>query len=199
MPAPDRLHADATRVLATWEPADDGQERLRRAYLDHLAEHADGMWRRCRPDHLTASALVVDAAGERVLLTLHRRIGRWLQTGGHCEPADASLRAAAGREATEESGIAGLVVDEVPLRLDRHPVQCGGGPAHHLDVQYLALAPSGAEERISAESAALEWFGGDDLPEPTDASVRALVAAARTRLGQSASGRSPAASETPSR
>ena len=203
MPAPapdDRLRADAIRVLAGWQAADGDQERLRRAYLEHLAEHADGVWRTCRPDHLTASALVVDGAGERTLLTLHRRLRRWLQTGGHCDPADDSLQGAALREATEESGIPGLVLDPVPLRLDRHAEPCGGAAGHHLDVQYLALAPADALERISAESSALEWFAFDALPEEADDSVRALVADGRRRLAQpSASRRNPAASETPSR
>jgi len=207
VPAPDdRLRADALRVLGSWAAPDEGQGRLRHAYLAHLIAHRDGLWRGCHPDHLTASALVVDAGGDRVLLTLHRRLGRWLQTGGHCEPADASLRAAAQREATEESGITGLVVDPVPLHLDRHQVPCGPlRPAHHLDVQYLALAPVGARERISPESSALGWFAPDHLPEPTDDRVRTLVAAARQRLERrrlaqpSSVQDSPAASETPSR
>jgi 8-oxo-dGTP pyrophosphatase MutT (NUDIX family) len=159
------------------------------------------MWRSCHPDHLTASALVVDATGERVLLCLHRRLGRWLQTGGHCEPDDRTLRDVALREATEESGIAGLVVDPVPLRLDRHVVPCGPlRPAHHLDVQYLARAAAQAREQVSSESMALGWFEPGALPEPTDDSVRALVAAARLRLAQTSSVQgSPAASEIPSR
>ena len=40
----------------------------------------------CVPAHLTASAMVLDHAGERVLLTLHRKGGFWGQLGGHCEP-----------------------------------------------------------------------------------------------------------------
>ena len=157
------------------------------------------MWRTCSPDHLTASALVVDADGDRVLLTLHRRHRRWLQMGGHCEPGDATLQDASRREATEESGIAGLRLDPEPLRLDRHQVARGPrGAAHHLDVQYLAMAPRGARARISAESEALEWFPVDGLPDDTDDSVRALVAAALRRQASSVQG-SPAASETPSR
>ncbi len=196
---PDRLHADAVRVLSGWAAPDDGQERLRRAYLDHLAAHPDAMWRSCSPDHLTASALVLDADGERVLLTLHHRHRRWLQMGGHCEPGDATLEDASRREATEESGIAGLRLDPDPLRLDRH--QVARGPrraAHHLDVQYLAWAPPAARARISAESAALEWFDTGALPDDTDDSVRALVAAAVRRQASSVQG-SPAASDTPSR
>jgi 8-oxo-dGTP pyrophosphatase MutT (NUDIX family) len=196
------LHADAVRVLDELEVHEAGQEQLRLAYLEHLRAHPDGLCRDCHPDHVTASALVIDATGERVLLTLHRKLGRWLQTGGHCEAGDGSLRAAAHREATEESGIGGLVVAPRPLRLDRHPVPCGPlRPAHHLDVQYLALAPTDAQEQMSTESTALGWFGLDALPEPTDDSVRSLVSQARRRLGQPASPFQdrPAASDTPSR
>jgi 8-oxo-dGTP pyrophosphatase MutT (NUDIX family) len=180
---PDPLHADAVRVLHDWAAADEGQEQLRLAYLHHLVEHPDGMWRSCRPDHVTASTVIVGASADRVLLTLHSRLGRWLQTGGHCEPGDHTLLAAARREAVEESGIRRLRVDPVPLRLDRHLVVCGSGePARHLDVQFLALAPAAAQERASAESTALGWFGVEALPDSADSSVRALVAAARTRL-----------------
>ena len=60
------------------------------------------MSRECRAGHLTASSLVLNASRTHVLLTLHPKVGRWLQLGGHCEPADRSLRDAAVREAVEE-------------------------------------------------------------------------------------------------
>ncbi|MPZ94098.1 MAG: NUDIX domain-containing protein [Propionibacteriales bacterium] len=173
------LHGDAVRVLTAWAPSDAGQARLQAQYLEHLATHADAMWRECRPDHLTASALVVSADGRDVLLTLHRRIGRWLQMGGHCEPADGSLAGSALREATEESGIAGLALRAVPARLSYHEVPCGPvRPAHHLDVQYVAAAPADAVPVISDESADLRWFPLDELPSDADGALRALVATA---------------------
>ncbi|TNC34002.1 NUDIX domain-containing protein [Mumia zhuanghuii] len=176
------LHADAYELLTGWAAPDAAQAALRDDYVAHLAARPDAMQRACLPHHLTASALVVSDDGSRVLLTLHRRLRRWLQTGGHCEDQDSTLSGAALREATEESGIAGLSVDPVPLRLDRHPVPCGGrDDAEHLDVQLLALAPADAVPAISEESLDLAWFRVDALPE-TDDSVRALVAAARTRL-----------------
>jgi 8-oxo-dGTP pyrophosphatase MutT (NUDIX family) len=178
------LRADAHDVLTRWVSPDAEQERLRRLYLAHVEGHPDAMSRACHPDHLTASVLIVSADHSRVLLTLHRIIKRWLQTGGHCEPDDVSLADAALREGLEESGIAGLAVDTVPVLLSLHEVpSCGPiRPSHHLDVQYVAVAPDGAQEVISDESDDLAWFGVDDLPEDTDQSVRDLIAAATTRL-----------------
>jgi 8-oxo-dGTP pyrophosphatase MutT (NUDIX family) len=170
------LHADATDVLTRWLPPDPEQAALREHYLEHLATHPHGVWRECRPDHVTASALVLSADRRRVLLTLHRKLQRWLQLGGHCEPDDPALAAAARREAVEESGIAALRLDPVPVLLSRHEVPCGPvRPAHHLDVQYVARADVGAVAVRGSESEDLRWFGVDALPADTDASVRALV------------------------
>jgi hypothetical protein len=63
------------------------------------------------------------------------------------------------------------------VRLDRHRVGCHGG-SWHLDVQYVALAAAGAAPVMSAESLDLAWWPVDDLPDPPDPSVRALVRAA---------------------
>lgn len=172
------LHGDAGRVLSDWRApdGDTGQERLRLHYLEHLSAHPDGMWKACSQGHVTASALIVDPVGDRVLLTLHRKLRMWLQTGGHCEPQDVTLAGAALREASEESGIAGLsLLPGGPVRLDRHHTPC----AWHLDVQYAALAPDGATETISDESLDLRWFGFDEVAEVADESVVRL--ALRTR------------------
>ncbi|ARF75104.1 NUDIX hydrolase [Kitasatospora albolonga] len=177
------LHDDATLVLKGYDPADGSgdQAELRDAYLDHLARHADGMGKACGAGHVTASALVIDPERERVLLTLHRKLRMWLQMGGHCEEGDATLETAALREATEESGITGLtLLPGGPVRLDRHPIPA---PCNwHLDVQYAALAPAGAAERISEESLDLRWFGYRDVPGVADASVVRLLEATRSRL-----------------
>ncbi len=137
------------------------------------------MSRTALPGHLTASALVLDADHRQVLLTLHPKVGRWLQLGGHCEASDETLAGAALREATEESGVDGLVLLGPPVRLDRHSVRCmPDGVAEHLDVQYVAQAPAGSRTAISDESLDLRWFDVDALPPDTDNSVRSLVSRA---------------------
>lgn len=183
------LHADALRLLTSWHTVSADQDRLRREYLEFLGEHDDAVWRSCVPAHLTASALIVDPRRRQVLLLLHAKANLWLQAGGHCEPGDRSLAAAALREAVEESGISGLILslDGVPIKLDRHPAPCRPGVVdHHLDVQFLALAPPDAVPAMSTESHDLGWFDYDDLPTPIGSGVEDLLAAARVRLASMA-------------
>ncbi|MFZ3472752.1 NUDIX hydrolase [Streptomyces sp. 4.24] len=172
------LHEDAVLVLKGYE----GQPELRDVYLEHLAAHPDGVYKPCQAGHITGSALVIDPERERVLLTLHKKLGMWLQMGGHCEPGDSALAGVALREAVEESGIAqGLtLLPGGPVRLDRHPIPA---PCNwHLDVQYAALAPAEAVEAISEESLDLRWFPYAQVAEVADTSVVRLLEATLARL-----------------
>ena len=180
------LHADARAVLAAWVPPTAEQAELRDRYLTHLAGHADGLTRDCYPDHLTASTLVLSADRSRVLLTLHAKAGQWFQFGGHCEPEDLTLAGAAAREAAEESGIDGLVVDPVPVQLSVHAVPfCDPrGGVHHLDVRFVAVAADTDEHAVSDESLDVRWWPADRLPEPEPDLVE-LVGLARARVAQS--------------
>jgi len=175
------LHQNVVSVLGGWSPPDAEQDALRHAFLGFLAAREDACQRSCVPGHITASALVMDAARERVLLTLHPRVGRWLQLGGHCEPGDATLPEAVLREATEESGIEGLSIGEEPLHLDVHPITCSlGVPTRHFDVRFLVLAPEGAHAVRSSESVDLRWWPLTGLPPDVD-SVPRMVRLATAR------------------
>jgi len=176
------LHASAVEVLRDWAAPDPGQDSLRHAMLAFLDARPDGCLRSCVPGHVTASALVLDDTGSRAVLTLHPRFGRWLQVGGHCEPDDRDIFAAALREATEESGIEGLVVDPELAAIHVHPVTCSlGVPTRHLDMQFLIHAPPGAAIVRSDESLDLRWWSLDALPADTDFGLLQLAAAARRR------------------
>jgi 8-oxo-dGTP pyrophosphatase MutT (NUDIX family) len=176
------LHADAVSALSGWQPEGREQEALRQAYLGFLAAREDACERACAAGHITASALVLDATAERALLTLHPRVGRWLQLGGHCEPTDSSLVGAALREAVEESGITGLRIEAQPIHLDVHPITCSlGVPTRHFDVRYLVRAPVGAQPVRSAESVDLQWWPLDAMPGNVD-DLYPMIEAALTRL-----------------
>src|SRR5262245_51746727 len=129
------LTTSAHDLLTAWTPPSPPQRLLRDAFLEHV-DGCEEPWSRANlPDHLTASVIVVDEERTRVLLGLHRKVGKWLQFGGHIEPDDRSIAEAARREAVEESGIADLLLfDSKPVQLDRHPAPCGPAARFHLDI-----------------------------------------------------------------
>jgi coenzyme F420-0:L-glutamate ligase len=182
---PPPLHDDAVAVLSEMAGAahHPAQDALRHAFLGFLKSRPDAMWRSCVSGHLTASTVIVDSMREQVLLTLHPRLGFWVQVGGHCEHSDPSLLDAAAREAREESGITSLSLDPDPIGLDVHPVTCSlGVPTRHFDVRFLAVAPRGAQPVVSSESIDVRWFGMDELPANHAADLPWLIELARLRL-----------------
>lgn len=182
------LHASVVDALTAWHPPDGASESLREAVLGFVLARDDACRRACVPGHVTASALVVDHTLTRVLLTLHPRIGRWVQLGGHCEDTDPDIAAAAGREAAEESGIDGLTVEPGLVSVHVHALTCSlGVPTRHYDLQYLAIAPAGAQIALSDESVDLRWWPADGLPDSADSSVAQLVSRAQARLGRQTS------------
>ncbi len=130
-------------LLAGYVAADDREEADRVAML-RLAVELERPLSRDQPrGHFTASAFVIDDACARACLVEHVKLGRLLQPGGHLEPDDASLEAAALREAHEETGLELELHPEAPrpFDLDVHPIpERPGEPAHmHLDVRFLLV------------------------------------------------------------
>ncbi len=160
------LYQDVVRSVTGWQPEDERSAVALPKLLAFLEQGPDAMQRSYLPGHVTASAIIVHDDREQVLLCLHGRFNMWCQLGGHCEPDDRTLSGAAMREATEESGIDGLILDPVPVSVDIHAVTCTVGSTYHYDVRFALLAPPGAAEQVSFESHALGWFRPKALPSP---------------------------------
>lgn len=145
-----------TRHAATGDARDRAEAAEFAAFV---AAHADCLWRSCAPGHLTGSAWVVDPARRLTLLTHHRKLGKWLQLGGHAD-GEANLLAVAGREAREESGLGSVrpLTGEI-FDLDRHWIPPRGTePGHwHYDVRFLFEADPAQSLVVSHESKDLAW------------------------------------------
>lgn len=181
-PGSDALSSDCATALSAYAPSSATQAALRVAFLAHLAGHREGWSRACPGAHLTASGLICSPQADRVLLLHHRKLDRWLQTGGHIEPTDPTLAAAATREGAEESGLSVRLLPGI-VHLDRHEVPCGPvRPCFHLDVRYLLIADPDELPTVNDESLSVRWFAADRLPTD-ERSVTTLVDIARARLG----------------
>jgi 8-oxo-dGTP pyrophosphatase MutT (NUDIX family) len=159
------------RYAAAW-PAERARAEQFAAFV---AAHRDCLLRTCLVGHITASAWIVSADGSRALLTHHKKLGRWLQLGGHVD-GEVHLERAALREAREESGMTEFGFERwrpgelVPLDLDVHTIPARGNePRHeHWDVRFLLRAGPGQSLAVSDESTDLRWFLPAELAAVTD-------------------------------
>jgi len=130
------------------------------------------------PTHVTSSAIVLGRRG--VLLHRHKRLGLWLQPGGHLEPGE-DLAAGAVRETREETGLDPAHPPGGPLAV--HVDVHAGGRGHvHLDLRWLLLA-DGAPDPPAGESQLVAWFGWDDAVARADAGLAGALRSLRLIFG----------------
>lgn len=154
-----------------WQDPRPGSQQSLLARFRTFVQETPGCLLRCQPEgHVTASALVVSEDLGRVLLTLHRRLGKWVQLGGHADGEP--LPRAALREAREESGLPDLrflpyektlgldLASPLPFDLDIHKIpDRPGEPGHlHYDVRFLLITGTPERFRPCAESRRLAWL-----------------------------------------
>ncbi len=162
-----RLHAALLHYADCWPDEQD----VVGLFVEFLRQSPAAFERSHPPGHFTGSAWLVSADGERVLLTHHRKLGRWLQLGGHADGDTDGARVAL-REAEEESGLPGLSVSPALFDIDRHAIPARASePEHwHYDLRYVVRATAGAEAFVvSDESHALAWQPIASLVDACDA------------------------------
>ena len=160
---------------------DDVSEGIALAALDA----GRPMWPRTEfdPGHFTASGFVASPDRRCLLMIHHARLEKWLQPGGHIEPDDETLEAAARREVTEETGISELSrLRSGILRIHAHAIPPRADePCHtHID---LALGFVSATFDIGPIDEVLDaaWVPFDELATfDTDDAVREAAAALRS-------------------
>ena len=149
-----------------------------------LFEHGPlGFDRNTLPAHFTASAVLCTGDFSKILLTHHKKLGKWLQLGGHAD-GHSALAEVALREAQEESGLSDVQLTKPQGELfdiDIHPIPARGSLAEHFhyDARYLLTTNSPEKIRCSEESHALEWV---DIQASDPASFEPGVARLLRRL-----------------
>ena len=177
------MRLDSLRLqLSRYRPANATEA----AFVDRMLElsRADGACERAHfsPGHFTASAFVLSPERTDLVLIHHKKLGIWVQPGGHVEEADADLLSAARREVLEEVGLSEL--EELPGALgsavfdvDIHLIPARkADPSHeHFDVRFAFVAKT-RKLVHSDEVADLRWVPLSQVEQMgTDESVLRAV------------------------
>ncbi|MFJ8547175.1 NUDIX hydrolase [Streptomyces sp. NPDC093586] len=147
--------------------------------LAALDRSVDVTARTTLPGHVTCSAVIVDRQG-RVLHIRHRATGLMLTPGGHIEPEDRTLLAAALREVAEEAGISpgALCLSRQmlgsPVDIDVHDIDANpakGEPAHqHYDFRYVFYLAGEEPPAITLQDedvSGARWLPLSEVTSPT--------------------------------
>lgn len=161
---------EALAVLQTLKPINSEEEKAL-LHIQAFVEQQPRYWSRSTlAGHLTGSAWITNHDKTKAVLLHHRKLNIWVQPGGHIDETDASLLAAAHREAIEETGLKMLrpAFDQV-FDVDVHPIpERKGEPAHwHLDVRFWFIAED-ETLHLSEESNDLAWLSADEIRQLTD-------------------------------
>ena len=165
--------------LDEYQPFDAREREMSASLRAFVAANPACFERSLAIGHVTGSAWVVDRSRSAVLLTHHRKLGRWLQLGGHAD-GEGDLRAVALREAREEAGLEAIELARTAIYdVDVHPIPARGAEAAHLhyDVRFAFYAERASVPQASDESHAVAWVPLDELDAyGVDDSVRRLAA-----------------------
>jgi 8-oxo-dGTP pyrophosphatase MutT (NUDIX family) len=155
---------DAVKGLRAESPR---EVEARWRFLVELVGLDDPFDAQASPVHVTGSGLVLGPRG--TVLHVHRKLGRWLQPGGHVDPGKAPWDSAV-RETSEETGLAVRHPEGGP-RLVNVDVHSGADGHLHLDLRYLLLCDGGDPAPALGESQQVRWFSLDEAIAVGDAPI----------------------------
>ncbi len=161
-----QVTAELRNAVAEFDAATPREISSRARFLAELGRLPDPFDRDADPVHVTGSAIVVGPRG--TVLHWHKRLGGWLQPGGHVDTGETPWQAAL-REAREETGLTLRHPGSGPrlVHLDVHPA----GPHVHLDLRYLLLAEDTEPSPPPGESQQVRWFSFAEAIAMTDAAL----------------------------
>lgn len=173
----DQLVYEATREdVAARTPVDDRERASIGTFLSHFDRLIAPFDDDASPVHVTGSAVIVSERG--VVLHRHRRLGTWLQPGGHIAVGERPWEAAR-REAREETGLPVRPAPVDPVlrrpRLLHVDVHAGGRGHTHLDLRYLFECDPVDPAPPPHESPDVEWLDLDSAIARADAGLRGLL------------------------
>jgi hypothetical protein len=172
------------KLAGKW-PAEISELRKETSVLSEfdqfLTSHINCFSRQNQFGHITGSAMVLSPDGSEIVMTLHKKLGKWLQLGGHSDENPLTFVVSLN-EVKEESGLESLELlcptnpkqyvlpDRVlPLDLNVHLIPARPNePEHfHFDVVYL-MRSSEKKLKISDESDDLRWIKIENIQSITD-------------------------------
>jgi len=168
----DQLRARIRRDVVTRTPVDERERVSIERFIEAYDKLSDPLSQEADPVHVTASGIVIGPRG--VVLLKHKRLGFWLQPGGHVDSGETPWEAAL-RESEEETGL--VVAFSGPFDSDGKPVLLhvdvhAGGRGHtHLDLRYLINGGDADPAPPDHESQEIDWFSWDDAIDLADAGV----------------------------
>lgn len=150
-------HQHLRALLEGYEPRTEEERRHHREITAHLDTPTAFERDEYEPGHITGSGFVVHPSRQSVVLVEHRKLGRWLQPGGHVDPSDPDIEASARREVMEETGLTELTGIGV-VDLDVHAFPARDGQPHHLHLDVrMGFVSASADLLHSQESTAIAW------------------------------------------
>jgi 8-oxo-dGTP pyrophosphatase MutT (NUDIX family) len=147
------------QLLENHQPFNPEETHFKKEMIEFVNQNPGCFERSLLIGHITGSAWIVDKSRQFTLLTHHRKLDKWFQTGGHCD-GDSDVLNVAIKEAMEETGLTDIqAISANIFDIDIHEIpERKGVPTHlHYDVRFLLEADMNEPLIISSESSDLAW------------------------------------------